>query len=128
MNTYVWMKQIHIITVIVSFSLFFVRGVWVAMDSPRLKQRWVKVVPHVNDSILLLSAIALSVIVSQYPFVKGWLTAKVLLLVVYIGLGMVAISRGKTKSIRIAAWLGALAVFACIVLIALTKSVNPFGG
>ena len=128
MSTYIWLKQIHIVTVIISISLFFVRGVWVAMDSPRLQQHWAKVLPHVNDSILLISAIALAVILSQYPFVDSWLTAKVLLLVVYIGLGMVAITRGKNKSVRIAAWLAALVVYACIVLIALTKNPNPFAG
>jgi uncharacterized membrane protein SirB2 len=127
MNTYSWLKLIHIITVIISIALFFLRGVWVAGDSPRLRQRWVKVVPHVNDSFLLFSGIALTVVVAQYPFVQNWLTAKVLLLVVYIGLGMVAITQGKTKSIRIVAWLLALAVYGYIVLIALTKDPIPFG-
>lgn len=127
MNTYSGLKHIHIITVIISISLFFVRGIWVLMESPSVQQRWIKVVPHVNDSILLVSAIALTVVVSQYPFVQSWLTAKVLLLVVYIGLGMVAISRGKTKSVRILAWLLALGVYGYIVLIALTKNPFPFG-
>jgi uncharacterized membrane protein SirB2 len=121
------MKLIHILTVIISFCLFFIRGYWVVVDSPKLGQRWVKILPHVNDSILLLSAITLTVLISQYPFVQGWLTAKVLLLVLYIGLGTIAIKRGKSKTIRVAAWLAALAVFAYIVLIALSKSSNPLG-
>lgn len=127
MQAYYWIKLIHILTVIISFSLFFIRGYWVVVDSPRLDRRWVKILPHVNDSILLLSAISLTVLISQYPFVQGWLTAKVTLLVVYIGLGTIAIKRGKTKSIRVSAWLAALAVFAYIVLIALNKSSMPLG-
>lgn len=126
MSTYAWLKYIHVITVIISVSLFFLRGIWVIMDSPRLQQRWVKVVPHVNDSILLISAVALTVVVAQYPFVQSWLTAKVMLLIVYIGLGMVAISRGKTRLVRTLAWVFALLVFGYIVLIALTKNSFPF--
>lgn len=127
MNSYFWVKLIHIITIIISFSLFFIRGYWVLIDSSRLDRSWVRVLPHVNDSILLLSAITLTVLIAQYPFVQAWLTLKVVLLVVYIALGMVAIKRGRTKPVRVGAWLAALAVFAYIVMIALTKSANPFG-
>lgn len=127
MNSYFWVKLIHIITIIISFSLFFIRGYWVLIDSSRLDRSWVRVLPHVNDSILLLSAITLTVLIAQYPFVQAWLTLKVVLLVVYIALGMVAIKRGRTKPVRVGAWLAALAVFAYIVMIALTKSVIPFG-
>lgn len=127
MEPYYWIKLIHILTVIISFLLFFIRGYWVVMDSPSLNRRWVKILPHVNDSVLLISAITLTVLISQYPFVQGWLTTKVFLLVLYIGLGTIAIKRGKTRTIRVVAWLAALAVFAYIVLIALSKSSNPFG-
>ncbi|MCP4408300.1 MAG: SirB2 family protein [Gammaproteobacteria bacterium] len=127
MSSYYWVKLIHIITIIISFSLFFIRGYWVLVDSSRLDRPWVKVLPHVNDSILLLSAITLTVLIAQYPFVQAWLTLKVVLLLIYIALGMVAIKRGRAKPIRVGAWLAALAVFAYIVMIALTKSANPFG-
>ncbi len=126
MTTYFWAKFFHVGTVVISISLFFVRGLWMVLESPKLNQRWVKIVPHVNDTILLASAIILSFSAAQYPFVHGWLTAKVILLVVYIGLGMVAITRGKTKQIRITTWIAAMIVFAYMVLIALNKSVFPF--
>ena len=95
------------------------------LESPRLNHRWVKIVPHVIDSILLFSAVVLAIIISQYPFVHGWITAKVILVVVYIGLGMVALRRGKTKSVRIGAWVGAMLVFGYIVLIAVNKTSTP---
>ena len=53
-----------------------------------MQQRWIRIAPHVVDALLLASAIALAIITRQYPFVHGWLTAKVLALLVYIGLGM----------------------------------------
>ena len=60
----------------------------------------------------------------QYPFVEPWLTAKLLALLLYIGLGTIALKRGKTKGIRIAAYVGALATFGYIVAVALTR--QPF--
>ena len=57
----------------------------------------------------------------QYPFVQAWLTAKVLALVVYIVLGTVALKRGKTRGVRAFALLAALATFAYIVAVALTR-------
>ena len=126
MTTYFWALYFHVVTVVISISLFFVRGLWMVLESAKLNQRWVKIVPHVSDTILLVSAIILSFSTAQYPFVHGWITAKVILVLVYIGLGMVAMKRGKTKQIRITAWIAAMIVFAYMVLIALTKSVIPF--
>ena len=120
---YQWLKPIHVGCVLLSFSLFFIRGVWMIRENALLQQRWVKIVPHVIDSLLLVSAIALSIILAQYPFVHGWLTTKVVLLVLYIGLGMVALKRGRTKKVRVIAWIGALLVFSYIVLVAYSKQV-----
>lgn len=117
---YLAVKHLHVATVVVSGSLFLLRGLWMTADSPRLRQSWVRVVPHINDTVLLASAIALCVMIGQYPFVQGWLTAKVLLLVFYIGLGMFALHFGRTRRVRVTAWLAALLVFIGIVLIALS--------
>ena len=123
---YVTLKTVHIACVIASYSLFAVRGVWMIRDSTQLQRRWVKVVPHVIDTALLASAIALAVMMRQYPFISGWLTAKVIGLVIYIGLGMVALRYGKTRQTRIAAWIAAQVVFVYIVAVALTR--NPLPG
>jgi uncharacterized membrane protein SirB2 len=82
----------------------------------------VKIVPHVIDTVLLASAIALTVMIRQYPFVAPWLTAKVIGLVAYIGLGMIALKRGRSKPVRITTWIAAQLVFFYIVAAALTKS------
>ena len=68
---------------------------------------------------------ALIVLIAQYPFVQDWLTAKVVLLVIYIGLGTIALRRGKTKAIRVGTWVAAILVFATIVLIAIHKTPIP---
>jgi uncharacterized membrane protein SirB2 len=92
-------------------------------DSRMLERRWVRVLPHVVDTVLLASAIALAVMLKQYPLAEPWLTAKVAGLVLYIALGMVALRHGATRRIRTGAWITAQAVFLYIVAVALTRSV-----
>ena len=119
-------KSIHITCVVLSYTLFFLRGVWLIQNSPRLHRRWVKIVPHVVDTTLLASAITLAIGIRQYPGVDAWLTAKVVGLLLYIGLGMVALRFGKTMRVRITAWVAAQLVFFYIVAVALTHSPLPF--
>ena len=118
---YLAIKHLHITFAALSGSFFLLRGLWMLADSPLLQRRWVKVVPHVVDTLLLASALVLVFWSGQYPFVQSWLTAKVLALVAYIVLGTVALKRGKTKGVRVFALLAALASFACIVAVALTR-------
>lgn len=120
------LKLIHISSVVISGTFFFTRGIWMLQDSPRLQARWVKISPHVIDTILLASALALAWQIQQYPFVQGWLTAKVLGLLAYIVLGTIALKRGKTKTVRIIAWVASLLVFGYIVWVALTHTPFPF--
>ncbi|MBI3918780.1 MAG: SirB2 family protein [Betaproteobacteria bacterium] len=126
MLDYGTLKLAHVACVIGSYALFLTRGIWMLQESPRLQQRWVRVVPHVVDTFLLASAIAMVVMSGQYPFVAGWLTAKVVALIAYIGLGMLALRRARTRGSRLAAWVGAQAVFIYIVAVALTRQALPF--
>lgn len=90
-------------------------------ESDMLKRRWVKILPHIVDTLLLSSALVLVFQSSQYPFIQSWLTAKVIALITYIVLGTIALKRGKTKAARSLALTAALATFAYIVMVALTK-------
>lgn len=115
------LKHLHVICGALSYVGFFVRGIWMMRDSPLLARRWVRILPHVNDTVLLASAIAIAALSRQYPFVHGWLTAKLIALAIYIALGMVALRPGPTRRVRVAAWVAAQAAFAYIVLVALTR-------
>ncbi len=119
---YALLKMIHVGSVIVSYTLFFLRGVWLLQDSKNLRQRWVRILPHVVDTILLTSAVALAMAIQQNPLEHSWLTAKVVGLLLYIVLGMMAMRLGKTRQTKIIAWVAAQCVFIYIVLVALTKS------
>lgn len=126
--SFLLLKTVHITCVASSYMLFLLRGIWSLNGSPIMRQRWVRIVPHVVDTLLLASAIALAFSIEQYPFVDAWLTAKVIGLLLYIGLGSVALRFGRNKTMRISAWLAAQAVFVYIVLVAISHESVPFIG
>ena len=125
---YTLVKYLHVGCAALSYAGFFARGVLMMRAAPMLQARWVRIVPHVVDTVLLASAITLSVMSRRYPFVDPWLTAKVIALVVYVGVGMFALRRGKTRRTRIAAWITAQIVFFYIVAVALTRNPVPIHG
>ncbi len=120
-----WLKTVHVACAVLSVSGYFLRGLLMLHNSALLNNRWVKVTPHVIDTLLLVSAIVLAVRLQQYPFVHGWLTAKVLALTAYIVLGAIGLRYGRTRRIRIVAWLAALLTFGYIVAVALTRQALP---
>jgi uncharacterized membrane protein SirB2 len=123
---YATVKAIHVGAVATTYALFVLRGVWMIRGSSRLQDRWVKIVPHAVDTVLLASAVALAVMSRQYPLASAWLTAKVLALVLYIGLGTVALKRGRSKRARVVAWIAAQLVLLYIVSVALTRDPMPY--
>ncbi|HBU29400.1 MAG: regulator SirB [Thiobacillus sp. GWE1_62_9] len=123
---YLALKNLHLATIALTLALFVLRGVWMMAGSARLQARWVRIVPHVNDTLLLASGIGLAVWMQQYPLVHGWLTAKFFALIAYIVLGTVALKRGKTKAQRVAAWIAALGVFGYMVTVAVAHDPFPF--
>ena len=123
---YASLKIMHVSCVAISYVLFVLRGIWMMRESAMLRRRWVKIVPHLVDTLLLASAVALAVMSHQYPLSNGWLTAKIVGLLIYIGLGTVALKRGKTRRTRVTAWLAAQAVFFYIVAVAITRQPLPW--
>jgi uncharacterized membrane protein SirB2 len=124
--SYLAVKHLHVTCVVLSGLGFGLRGMWMLTESPLLGTRWAKRVPHVIDSLLLGSAITLAVMSGQYPFVHGWLTAKVCGLLVYILCGAMALKRAKTKKARTVFLALALLSFVYIVSVALTKNPLPY--
>jgi uncharacterized membrane protein SirB2 len=119
-------KSIHIGCVALSYSLFFLRGVWMLRDSPALQQRWVRIAPHTVDTVLLASAITLAWQLGISPSTHPWLAAKIVALLLYIVIGSIALKRGKTKRIRLVAWLAAQAIFLYIASVAVTHNTTPW--
>lgn len=126
--SYMALKHLHMTSAVLGFLLLLVRGVWMMRDSGLLDSKVSKILPHVINTVLLLSAIGLMIQLKQYPFVEGWVTTKLLALVAYIVLGVIAMKGGRTKPVRIAAFAGAVATFAFILSVAITRHPAGFLG
>ena len=122
---YPQIRVVHIAAVMASGLLFLLRGAAVQLGASWAMAAPLRYLSYTIDTVLLTAALMLATIIQQCPFVQGWLTAKVLLLVVYVVLGSFALKRGRTRAIRTSCWIAALLVYLFIVSIARTH--NPLG-
>ena len=118
---YLFFRALHITWVVLRGHGFFLRGMLRLFDSPLLQRRWVKVVPHVIDTVLLLSAVSLAVLSQQYPIEQAWLSAKVVGLMGYIGCGMMALRFSRKRKGRVLFFILALCSYAYIVSVAMAR-------
>jgi len=123
---YLSIKTLHVACAALSITGFAARGALMLAGSPLLQRRFVRVAPHVVDTLLLASAVWLAWFLGQVPFVQAWITAKIAALLLYIVLGTVALRSGRTRAVRAAAFCAALAVAAYIVAVALTRDATPW--
>jgi uncharacterized membrane protein SirB2 len=119
-------RALHVGCAVLSVAGFAARGALMLADSHILRARFVRIAPHVVDTVLLASAVWLAWFLGQVPFVDSWITAKVLALLAYIALGTIALRRGRARRVRAAAFAGALAAAAYIFAVALTRSPAPW--
>ncbi len=120
---YSLIKIIHISTVSFTGFYFIIRGLSQFNHYQWYRKRWARRISQYNDAVLLLSGISMAVIIEQYPFVNSWLTAKFILLIVYILLGMLAFYWLRNKKQKMIAWSFALLVYSYIIGVAINK--NP---
>lgn len=123
---YLTLKMLHMTCALISILGFTLLGILKLQGSALIERKIFKIAPHIVDSLLLLSAIALTVIIGQYPLTTAWLTAKVIGLLLYILLGLVTLRFAKTQPIRLLAFVLAIAVFAYIAIVARTHNPLPF--
>lgn len=123
--SFILLKILHLSCAAISYVLFFVRGIWSVRGSQKLQQRWVRITPHIVDTLLLGSAITLAWMLHVSPLTAPWLLAKIIALLLYIALGTIAIKRGKTRRVRLMAWLAAQLVFCYIVATAIAHDPLP---
>jgi uncharacterized membrane protein SirB2 len=116
------LKHVHIWAAVLTISGFVLRGLWMIRESPLLQHRLSRILPHVIDTIFLLSGIGLVVALNLPVMRSPWLIAKLAALVAYVLLGTVALKRGRTPGIRRTAFVLALVTFAFIVGVAIYKT------
>jgi uncharacterized membrane protein SirB2 len=119
--SYAVLKAIHVGAVTLSGAGFFARGLGMLAGARWVHGRLARVAPHLVDTTLLVSAVALAWTLRVSPLTDAWLAAKLIGLLAYVGLGLIALRFGRTRTVRATAWAGALLAFAYIVSVALTK-------
>ncbi|MBT9500581.1 MAG: SirB2 family protein [Burkholderiaceae bacterium] len=122
---YFLVKTVHQGAVLLSIFGFFARGLGSLLGAAWVQGRLARSLPHGVDTVLLLSALWLAWTLRLTPDEAPWLLAKLIGLLVYIALGMLALKPGRPWGMRAAAWLAALATVGWMVSVALTK--NPLG-
>ena len=122
---YFTLKHIHQGAVVLSVAGFFARGLASFFGAAWVRGRAAKTLPHIVDSVLLISALWLAWMLRLTPDAAPWLLAKIIGLLAYIGLGVLALRPGRPLAVRASAWAVALATFGWIVSVAITK--NPLG-
>jgi uncharacterized membrane protein SirB2 len=128
LNVYITSYYLHVSCVVLSGSFFALRGIWMLCDSDLLQHRIIRILPHIIDTLLLASAISLTLQIRQFPITNDWLTVKLVALVAYVLLGIFALRKGKTKFHRFVYFISALLTYGFIVSVALTnRPVGIFG-
>ncbi|WP_346428755.1 SirB2 family protein [Brenneria tiliae] len=115
---------LHMVTVGASIFLFVLRFFWLCRQSAMLRQPWIRILPHINDSLLLLSGVGLIFINHVYPFTaqQSWLTEKLFGVIIYILLGAVALGkRPRGQNVRWVAFILALVCFYLVMQVSFTK-------
>ena len=122
---YLVLRNVHIACAILTITLFVLRGSLMLANSAWQQNVVLRYLPHAVDTVLLTTALMLTTVIQQYPFAVGWLTAKVVLLVAYVVLGSIALKRGRTRQVRVVAFVAALATVAFLVSVA--RAHHPLG-
>jgi uncharacterized membrane protein SirB2 len=121
MNAYLLAKQIHQLAAVILAVVFIARGLAMLAGGRARPRLWVTLVTHVNDTILLVCALYMAWLLGF----QDWVIAKLVGLALFIALGIVALKRGRTRGMRLAAFAAALAVLAYLFAVALSKRVVP---
>ena len=123
---YPQIKWVHIAWVLASGALFALRGLLVQTGHPGAAQ-WapVRYLSYSIDTTLLTAALMLLTILPGAMFANGWLTTKLILLVVYVLLGTLALKRARTPRARLAFYMAALATY--VYMLGVARMHHPLG-
>ena len=114
-------KHLHLTLAVISISFFTLRFAWLLINSDQLNRKWVKITPHIIDTLLLVIGVIMVVQLAINPFEQVWLAEKLLALAAYIFTGVYTLKFAKNRMMQIFGYLGAMAWVIVIVRIALTK-------
>lgn len=121
MSSYLILKSIHMMAAYLTVVLFSLRLLLDAVGRPNWRRSPLRWIPHANDTVLLVAAISLLFVTPWMPFVHGWLTAKIFLLVGYIVAGVFAMQETRSLQVRVIASVLALVQITAIFHLAVNR-------
>lgn len=121
MSTYMILKSLHMTTAYLTVVLLALRLLLDAVGKPNWRQTPLRWIPHANDTVLLVAAISLIFVTPWMPFVHGWVTVKIFLLVGYIVAGVFALKQTKSLPVRLTATVLAFIQVMAIFHLAIAK-------
>ncbi len=122
---YIAIKHIHMLAALVSVVGFALRGALKIRQSSLIERTWVRITPHIVDTILLVSALYLLISSQMWPTQHPWVAAKITALFVYIGLGLMTMRFSQTQKQRLIAYFMTLLCGIYIISVAISKQVLP---
>lgn len=117
---------VHVTCVVATATGFLIRWMLSLKGSVLLQYPLVRILPHVVDTVLLVSALGMVWIFGLNPFATPWLLAKILALVGYILCGYFALKLRYSDTVRLVSGMLALSLLAYIVVVAVTKQPVPW--
>ena len=115
------LKYVHIVSVAVSFGLFFVRGLWLMRSYPEPQEQWVRVLPYVVDTALVVSALVVMMMSPQKGWPGDWLSVKLVLVVIYAALVLYLFRWARGRAPKVVVWIVALIVFLFVTTISVVR-------
>lgn len=115
---YLLIKHLHVTAAGLSILFFVIRAYWSVTENPLLQKKFVKIAPHIIDTVLLVAAIMLAMLLGPAAS-QPWVLTKIILLIAYVGVGTIAIKRGRTPRSRAIAAVVAVLIFIYIVGVAI---------
>ena len=115
------MLHLHMTLAVLSIALFTLRFIWLLTNSSKLSAKWVKISPHIIDTLLLTVGVVMAVKYSINPFEQLWLGEKLLAIVAYIFTGYYTLKLARNKTMQIIGYLGAMGWVMLIIRLAMSR-------
>jgi uncharacterized membrane protein SirB2 len=122
---YPQIRFLHIACVVLSGALFFLRGVGTLAGAQWPMRLPVRLLSYSIDTVLLTAALMLVTMLPGAVFANGWLTTKLVLLVVYVVLGTFALKRARTARARVSCFAAAIATY--LFMVSIARAHDPLG-
>lgn len=119
-------KHLHMTLALISIALFSLRFIWLLLGSDQLQKKWVKIAPHIIDTLLLTAGIVLAVKLAISPLEHMWLAEKLIAMVAYIFTGYFTLKLARNKPMQIIGYIGAMGWVVLIIRLAITKQTMFF--